>query len=140
MKNIVKKSLQSLLLVPAVVLGLGLAVPAVAGAAGCTGGVSGGLQGGASCAQGTGQSTNLFGPTGIFKTITNVLLYIIGAIAVIMLIIGGVRYVTSNGESANVTSAKNTILYAVVGIIVAILAYAVVNFVIGSFTTPGSGA
>lgn len=140
MKNIVKKSLQSLLLVPAVVLGLGLAVPAVAGAATCTSGVNGGLQGGANCAQGTGQATNLFGSNGIFKTITNVLLYIIGAIAVIMLIIGGVRYVTSNGESANVTSAKNTILYAVVGIIVAILAYAVVNFVIGSFTTPGSGA
>lgn len=139
MKNIVRKSLQSLLLVPAVVLGLSMAVPAVAGAVGCTGGVNGGLQGGANCAQGTGQATDLFGTNGIFKTITNVLLYIIGAIAVIMLIIGGVRYVTSNGESANVTAAKNTILYAVVGIIVAILAYAVVNFVIGSFTSPGGG-
>ena len=137
MKSIVKKSLQSLLLVPAIVLGVSVAVPAVAGAASgnCSGDVSGGLQGGADCSQGEGQATDLFGQSGIFKTITNVLLYIIGAIAVIMLIIGGIRYITSGGDAGAVTSAKNTILYAVVGIIVAILAYAVVNFVIGSFTS-----
>lgn len=67
------------------------------------------------------------------KTIVNTMLYVLGAIAVIMIVIGGIRYITSNGESANVTSAKNTILYAVVGLIVAILAYAIVNFVITSF-------
>jgi hypothetical protein len=50
-----------------------------------------------------------------------------------MLIIGGIRYTVSNGDSAAVTSAKNTILYAVIGIVVAILAYALVNFVITSF-------
>jgi hypothetical protein len=50
-----------------------------------------------------------------------------------MLIIGGIRYVVSGGDSSAVTSAKNTILYAVVGIVVALLAYALVNFVIGSF-------
>jgi len=74
-------------------------------------------------------------PSGIFTNIVNILLYIIGAIAVIMLIFGGIRYVISGGDSAAVTAAKNTILYAVVGIIVAILAYAIVNFVIGSLTT-----
>jgi ABC-type Na+ efflux pump permease subunit len=51
-----------------------------------------------------------------------------------MLIIGGIRYVVSGGDSAAVTSAKNTILYAVVGIVVAILAFALVNFVITSFS------
>ena len=51
----------------------------------------------------------------------------------IMLIIGGFRYVVSQGDQQQVQSAKNTILYAVVGIVVAILAYAAVNFVIGSF-------
>jgi multisubunit Na+/H+ antiporter MnhB subunit len=69
----------------------------------------------------------------VFQTITNVLLFIIGAVSVIMLIIGGVRYTISQGDSSAVTSAKNTILYAVIGLIVAILAYAVVNFVIVQF-------
>lgn len=135
MKNIIKKSMQSLLIVPAVVLGISVAVPSVAGAACQTGSnaVNSGLKGGADCAQGAGQQSDLFGANGVFKTITNVLLYIIGAIAVIMLIVGGIRYVTSGGDAGAVTSAKNTILYAVVGIVVAILAYAVVNFVITSF-------
>ena len=47
-----------------------------------------------------------------------------------MLIWGGIRYVLSGGDSGAVSSAKKTILYAVVGLIVAILAYAIVNFVI----------
>lgn len=67
------------------------------------------------------------------KTIVNVLLFILGAIAVIMIIIGGIRYTTSNGDAGNIKSAKDTILYAVVGLVVAILAYAIVNFVIGAF-------
>lgn len=138
MKNIIKKSLQSLLIVPALALGLsfagGIVSTPTALAAECPQGVEGGLGGGAGCAQGTGQQADLFGPSGIFKTITNVLLFIIGAISVIMLIIGGIRYVVSGGDSGAVTSAKNTILYAVVGIVVAILAYAMVNFVITSFT------
>lgn len=64
------------------------------------------------------------------KVITNILLFIIGAIAVIMIIYGGIRYVISGGDSSQVTGAKNTIIYAVVGLIVAILAYAIVNFVV----------
>jgi multisubunit Na+/H+ antiporter MnhB subunit len=59
------------------------------------------------------------------------MLFIIGAIAVIMLIIGGIRYVVSAGDQNAVTSAKNTILYAIIGIVVAFLAYAAVNFVSG---------
>ena len=89
---------------------------------------------GANAAKGTDQVTDLFGQTGTFRTITNVLLYLIGAISVIMLIVGGLRYVVSGGDSTAVQGAKNTILYAIVGIIVAILAYAVVSFVITSFS------
>lgn len=142
MKSIIKKSLQSLLLVPVLVLGVAtfanLAAPgplalAQSGAPTCTPGAAGGLGGGAACAQGADQQSDLFGTNGVFKTVTNVLLFIIGAISVIMLIIGGIRYVVSGGDSGAVTSAKNTILYAVVGIVVAILAYALVNFVITSF-------
>jgi len=67
------------------------------------------------------------------KTIVNILLYLLGAIAVVMIVIGGIRYATSNGDASAVTSAKNTILYAVIGLVVAILAYAIVNFVIKAF-------
>lgn len=131
-------SAQLALLVPALALGVGLAVvgpgsTGVQAADDCTSDFSGGIGGGANCAKGQGQSDNLFGDDGIFKTITNVLLFIIGAIAVIMLIIGGIRYVVSAGDQAAVTGAKNTILYSVVGIIVALLAYAVVNFVVAAF-------
>lgn len=93
---------------------------------------------GANSARGIDQATTLFGSTGIFTTVTNVMLFIVGAISVIMIVIGGFRYVLSGGNSTNVTAAKNTILYAIVGLVVAMLAYAMINFVITSFL-PGSG-
>lgn len=68
------------------------------------------------------------------KTVINVLLFIIGAVSVIMIILGGLRYVLSNGEASQIAAAKNTILYAVIGLIVALLAYAIVGFVITQFT------
>lgn len=136
MKNIIKKSLQSLLIVPVLALGVSFALPAlqptIANAACDTSSLN--INSGANCAQATtGQPTNLFGEGSVFTKIVDVLLFIIGAIAVIMLIIGGIRYVVSGGDSGAVTGAKNTILYAVIGIVVAILAYAAVHFVIGSF-------
>jgi len=70
----------------------------------------------------------------IIKNIVNTLLFVLGAIAVVMIIIGGIKYTTSNGDTGAVTSAKNTIMYAVIGVIVAILAYAIVNFVITRLT------
>ncbi|HJP81555.1 MAG TPA: hypothetical protein VJ841_04135 [Candidatus Saccharimonadales bacterium] len=133
MKNIIKKSLQSLLIVPVLALGVGAVTTVLQPVDSYAQGAEGGLAGGASSAKGQDQQENLFGNGGLFQTITNVLLFIIGAVSVIMLIIGGIRYVVSGGDSGAVTSAKNTILYAVIGIIVAILAYAIVNFVITSF-------
>lgn len=67
------------------------------------------------------------------QSVVNILLYILGAIAVIMIVIGGIRYATSNGDSGSIKSAKDTILYAVIGLVVAILAYAIVNFILQSF-------
>ena len=88
------------------------------------------ISSGADCAQGNEQPADLFGgENSIFGRVTNILLFLVGAISVIMLIIGGIRYVISGGDQAQVTSAKNTILYAIVGIVVAFLAYAAVNFV-----------
>jgi hypothetical protein len=64
--------------------------------------------------------------------IVNLMLYLAGAIAVIVIIYGGIRYVTSTGDAARVKAAKDTIMYAVVGLIVALLAYAIVNFVVNN--------
>lgn len=68
------------------------------------------------------------------RRVVNIILFLLGAIAVLMIILGGVRYVLSNGEASQVTAAKNTILYAVIGLVVAILAYAIVNFVVTQIT------
>lgn len=70
---------------------------------------------------------------GLVGAIVNMLLFLIGAISVIMIIIGGLLYVTSQGDSGSVTKAKNTVLYAVIGLAVAILAYAIVNWVLRLF-------
>lgn len=64
----------------------------------------------------------------LLKSIINILLFLIGAIAVIMIIVGGIRYVTSAGDQSAVTGAKNTILYAIVGLVIAVMSYAIVNF------------
>jgi hypothetical protein len=95
---------------------------------------------GANSARGTDQVVTLFGSTGIFTTLSNVMLFVVGAISVVMVIIGGLRYVISGGNNTNVTAAKNTILYAVVGLVISIMAYAIVNFIIGSFSPDGTGA
>lgn len=131
MKNIIKKSLQGLLLVPVFALGVSFVAPALQ-PVDTTYALT--AREGADGAKGAEQPTTVEGEGGVFQTITNVLLFIIGAISVIMLIIGGIRYVVSGGDSSAVTSAKNTILYAIVGIIVALLAYALVNFVLTSFS------
>lgn len=68
-----------------------------------------------------------------FRLIANTLIFVIGAIAVIMVIIGGLRYVLSNGDSAGIKSAKDTIMYALIGVVVSLLAYALVSYVISRF-------
>jgi hypothetical protein len=69
----------------------------------------------------------------IISTVTNVLIFFVGAISVIVLIIGGLRYITSGGNASSVQGAKNTILYAIVGLVVSIAAYAIVQFVFQQF-------
>lgn len=73
----------------------------------------------------------IFGQQGIVTTIISTLIFVVGAVSVVMIVIGGLRYALSGGDSAGIKSAKDTILYAVVGLVVAILAYAIVQFVIG---------
>lgn len=138
MKQIIKKVIQTAAFVPMLALVASLAAPvAPSYAVDCSNDpVSTGITGAAECAQGEGQSDSLTDQdTGVFRTVTNILLFIVGAVAVIMLVIGGIRYTISGGDQNQVTAAKNTILYAIIGIVVAILAYAAVNFVIDSFST-----
>lgn len=70
----------------------------------------------------------------IVSQIIDILSLVVGVVAVVMIIIGGLRYVTSGGDSGNVTGAKNTILYAVVGLIVVALSQVIVRFVVDRAT------
>ena len=92
------------------------------------------LESGINSAKGTGAPDNVTEDDGLIKKVVNLLLWAIGIVSVIMIIIGGIRYATSNGDSTQVTAAKNTIMYAVVGLVIAIFAYAIVNFVLTQFT------
>ncbi len=138
MKKLTKKSTFSSLLVgvfiafAAVLSPIALPSTTFAQAAECSEGIDGGAQAGIACSKGEDTPGALFGEGSIFTTIVNILLFLIGAISVIMLIYGGIRYTISGGDSSAVTAAKNTILYAIVGLIVAFLAFAIVNWVLGA--------
>lgn len=62
--------------------------------------------------------------------LVNTLLFVLGIVSVLAIILGGIRFATSNGSADQIKQAKNIILYAVVGLVVAILAYAIVDFVV----------
>lgn len=66
-------------------------------------------------------------------TLVNTLLFIVGLLAVIVIIFSGIRYVTSAGNATAVASAKNMLIYAIVGLVVAFLAYAIINWVLNIF-------
>jgi hypothetical protein len=123
--NKLKMILAGLLIVPTVAL----AVAPTTSAADFT------LRSGVDNAQGTGVDNVATDPQDLVKNIVNIFLYAVGVLSVIMLIWGGIRYTTSAGDSNKVQSAKNTVLYAVVGLVVAILAWAIVNMVITRFTS-----
>lgn len=94
------------------------------------GGISGGMNN-------VANAGNLDKNANVETTINNVInifLYVVGVLAVVMIIVGGVQYTTSAGDQAKVTKAKNTILYGIIGLAVAVLAYAIVNFVLTRIT------
>ncbi|HSW81724.1 MAG TPA: hypothetical protein VLG40_05000 [Candidatus Saccharimonas sp.] len=78
----------------------------------------------------TATSDKLFGPGSFWNRILETFTFIIGSLSVLMIIIGGVRYTVSGGEEKAIKAAKNTILYSIVGLVVAMMAYAIVHFVI----------
>jgi cytochrome bd-type quinol oxidase subunit 2 len=84
--------------------------------------------------QGTGNEEAGADINNLVTRVINIISLVVGVIAVIMIIVGGLKYITSQGESAGVTSAKNTIMYAIVGLIVVALAQVIVRFVVNRAT------
>lgn len=72
----------------------------------------------------------LFGPNSFWTRLINIMIYVIGTISVLMVVIGGLRYTMSGGDSGQTKSAKDTILYAIIGVVIAIMSYAILNFVV----------
>lgn len=90
--------------------------------------------------QGVGQAGSRCNDRGVpkaLKTVVNILSYLVGAIAVIMIIISGFKYVTSAGNPDSVSSAKSTLVYALIGVAIAVLAQFFVSFVLGYFVKFG---
>ena len=79
------------------------------------------------------QEDNSLMPT--INTIINVIMGILGLVAVLVIILGGVQYVTSTGDAAKVKKAKDTIMYGIIGLVISLLAFAIVNFVLSAFFT-----
>lgn len=85
-----------------------------------TGGSSSGCSGGA----GTGSLNKLL------TQAVNIFSAIVGVVAVIMIIAGGLKYITSGGDSNKVGAAKNTLIYAIIGLVIVALAQVIVHFVL----------
>ena len=73
----------------------------------------------------------------LIRRIINIFTIVVGAVSVIMIIIGGFRYIISGGDSSGVSGAKNTILYAIVGLVVVLFAQIIIRFVLTNIT-PGA--
>ena len=82
--------------------------------------------GAAEGAQGLARDTD---GNSIGTTIINILLWLVAILSVIMLIFGGIKYATSAGSSEKITSAKNTIMYAIIGLIIAVFSWALISWI-----------
>lgn len=113
-----------------------VAVPALAAAApsiqdNLCAGANLSVNSGGGCAD-TSQGTDKI--NSIITTVINIFSLVVGVVSVIMIILGGFRYITSGGDSSNVSSAKNTIIYALIGLVVVALAQFIVQFVLNKVT------
>lgn len=86
-------------------------------------------------AGGTGKGNSANDVTAVIKSVIGIISFLVGLVAVLMIVIAGFRFVTSNGDSNTIASARNTIIYAVIGIVITVMAYAIVNFVLDNITT-----
>lgn len=77
-------------------------------------------------------SSPILGPSSIFYKITQTVTLLTGAISIIMIMVGGFRYIVSGGDGTAIKAAKDTILYAVVGLLVAVFAQTIITFVLSN--------
>ena len=99
----------------------------------------GGAPAGVNAARGDNTPSNLVnGDSSIVRRAINIMLFGVGVLSVVMLIFGGFRYVISGGKKESVTNAKNTILYAIIGLLISLFAYAIINFVVSTAIGGGS--
>jgi len=132
--NMFKKIKESLVIVAsALLLAVPVLAPVTAHAADIRNNLCGGVElnantDAANCANvdssGTGDANTLI------TNIINIFSLVVGIVAVIMIIVAGFRYITSGGNDSNVGTAKNTILYAVIGLVIVALAQIIVRFVL----------
>lgn len=119
-----KKTIIASIISAGLVLALPLTVAAVKiDAVGCDGVDS------VICGSGRGDNVDT-----VVSSVVNILMWIVGIVSVVMIVVGGMKYTMSNGDANKVQSAKNTILYSVVGVVVAVTAYVIVNFVVTEVT------
>ena len=133
-----------LIAVASLTLGAPMLVPALGGVASatikdslCTGVNNATGTTGTGCGTaGTSGTTDL---SGIASKVVNIFSIIVGIVAVLMIIYGGFKYITSGGDSGNVSGAKNTLIYAIIGLIIVALAQIIVHFVINTATSSTTG-
>lgn len=119
------KQLLKILVVPALLLSALFMAPVIVSAVDvCSGGNSSSLY----CRNRSEGETKVKSTIG---NIVNLLLMAVGAISIIMIVVGGILFALSNGDSSRVTKARNTVLYAAIGLIVSLLASAIVNMAFG---------
>lgn len=83
---------------------------------------------------GKGNCTKDNSLTNLIRRIINIFSVIIGIVAVIMIMVAGYKYITANGDSGNLSSAKNTLIYAIVGLVVVAMSQFIVQFVLDNVT------
>lgn len=80
---------------------------------------------------GCGSGAALDANGGLLATIMNVIFFIGGLVAVLFIMIGGIQYITATGDSGRIAKAKNTLTYAIVGLVVVLIARGIVGFILG---------
>jgi heme O synthase-like polyprenyltransferase len=81
----------------------------------------------------TGVNIPKIDPSILLTNGLNIAYFVAGVIAVISIIVGGFMYTVSHGDPGEITKARNTILYSVVGLVVILVAFSITNFIIGRF-------
>lgn len=133
-----------IILIAALTLTAPAIIPLQASAATCTGNPIA-TNVGSGVDQATGASPNTTcgategsltpGISAIAKKVVNIFSILVGIISIIMIIYAGFRYITSGGESGNVTNAKNTLIFAIVGLVIVVLAQLIVHYVLSTAST-----